>query len=438
MKILTHAKILAGAASLLLASHIAAVADVYVLDNTAPQYLLYTDPVTGNEIRFGGLSGLYPVPGDSSGTLFYSITDRGPNGDIGTFKAFPVPSFTPTIVKLRLNATGVAEILQLIPLRKPNGQPITGLPNRCLANSEVGMDLNYNVLPDDPDGLDTEGLTMDDQGNFWISDEYRASISMVSPDGTVQFRLVPANSCPGLHVPTYGVLPEVYKLRRVNRGMESITYANGRIYGAMQRPLDNPNRTIGGNSQMIRIIEITVANLFAPANGPVVRQFVYVTEPNSSQANVYASDMFALNPALFLVSERRTDKVFAINIPSANDITPLEDSLGKLLAAPTRTLESLKPNELADFGIQPVKKAVVVHSMIALHPALEKSEGLAVSGHNIVLAGDNDFNLLAVNSTTTPASIELISPINPPVVVTTPLPDEIVFEDEKPKHEDKD
>jgi 3-phytase len=420
----------------MLAACTTSLAAVYVVDNTAPQYLLYTDPVTGNELRFGGLSGLYPVPGDDSGTLFYAVTDRGPNGDIGTFKAFPVPSFTPSIVKLRLNANGVAEILEVLPMRKPNGDLLTGLPNRCLANSEIGMDLNYNVLADDPDGLDTEGLTMDDQGNFWVSDEYRASISMVSPDGVVQFRLVPANSCPGLHIPTYGVLPEVYSLRRINRGMESIAYAHGRIYGVMQRPLDNPNRTTGGSSQMIRIIEINLANLAAPADGPIVRQFVYVTEPNASQANVYASDMFALNPALFLVSERRTDKVFAINLPYANDIMPLENSAGKLLAAPARTLESLKPDELPAFGIKPVKKAIVVHSMIALHPALEKSEGLAVKGRTILLAGDNDFNLLSVDSTTTPASINLISPINPPVVVTTPLPVEITFADDKDKDKD--
>lgn len=189
---------------------------------------------------------------------------------------------------------------------------------------------------------------------------------------------------------------------------------------------------------MIRIIEINLANLSAPANGEIVRQYVYVTEPNASQANVYASDMFALNPALFLVSERRTDKVFAINIPHANDFTALENSAGKLIAAPTRTLESLKPDELSDFGIEPVKKTIVVHSMIALHPALEKAEGLAVAGHTIVLVGDNDFNLLSVDSTTTPASINLISPVNPPVIVTTALPDINFDEDSNDKDKDKD
>ena len=435
MKTMNYLTLIAGAV-VLVASYTTSFAAVYVVDNTAPQHLLYSDPVTGNELRFGGLSGLYPVPGDASGTLYFSVTDRGPSGDIGTFKAFPVPGFSPSIVKLRLNPNGTADILEVLPLRKPNGNLVTGLPNLCLANSEIGMDLNYNVLPDDPDGLDIEGITMDGQGNFWVSDEYRTSISKVSPDGTVQFRLVPANSCPGLDIPTYGVLPEVYKLRRVNRGMESIAYANGRIYGVMQRPLDNPNRATGGNSQMIRIIEINLANLSAPANGDVVRQYVYVTEPNSSQANVYASDMFALTPAVFLVPERRTDKVFAINLMPATDFTPLENAAGKLMDAPTRTLESLAPNELAHFGIRPVKKAIVVHSMIALDPALEKAEGVAAVGRTVVLAGDNDFNLLAVDSTTTPASIQLIKPVNPPVIATTPLPEEIVFDESEP--EDKD
>src|SRR5688572_26157232 len=69
-------------------------------------HLLYADPnPPQNQLKLGGLSGLVAVPGDGSGTLFYAVTDRGPNGDDPagtTAKFFPVPSFNPSILTIQL------------------------------------------------------------------------------------------------------------------------------------------------------------------------------------------------------------------------------------------------------------------------------------------------------------------------------------------------
>jgi hypothetical protein len=380
------------------------------------------DDGAGHQIKLGGLSGLFPVPGDQSGTLFYAITDRGPNGDNPTnaaHKIFPARDFSPSILKIRLNPNNTADVLQITPLRKPNGSAVTGWPNSCFSTAEDGRDLSLNPL-DDPDGLDTEGLTMDDQGNFWVSDEYRPSIAKVAPDGTVLFRLVPAGTvCGTEQIPTAGLLPAVYRTRRANRGMEGITYANGKVYGVMQRPLGNPTLSQANSGRHIRIIAIDTLTL-------EVQQYVYVTEANASQQNVHASDIFAHSPGVFLITERRTDKLFAVNFRPATDITPLENADGKLVADPTKTLEQLAPTDLAKFGIKPVKKAVVLDSVIVFDPALDKVEGLCVTRGQIVICPDNDFNLLGIDISTWPFQLQLMDPPNMPKIITTPLP-EIVF-----------
>jgi 3-phytase len=423
--ILNHTFALAAAGAALLVGSCTAHADVFELNVASDEFTLYEDPA-GNKLKLGGSSGLIPVPGDTTGRLFYTVTDRGPNGDhpnlalFPTMKIFPAAYFSPSIIKIELTAAGTAEVLEIVPLKKPNGDPVTGWPNSCFSNSEDGRDLAFNVL-DDPDGLDVEGITIDHQGNFWISDEYRPSICKVAPDGTVVLRLVPAGTvCGTEQIPTLGVLPSVYAKRRLNRGMEGVAYSHGYVYGIMQRPLGNPTAGLANSGRHIRMIGINVNDLS-------IRQHIYVTEANTSQQNVYASDICALNPALFLVPERRTDRIFAINIAPATDITPLEDSNGRLLADPTKTIEQLTPAQLNQFGINPVKKVLVHGSMIALDPVFEKCEGITTVGRTAVLISDNDFNFAGVDLSTTPASIFLFNPEVKVKVATTPIAEEIVF-----------
>src|SRR6185503_9818653 len=97
----------------------------------SPQFTLYTDPYNGNEIKLGGFSGLYPVPGKPDS--FYTITDRGPAPDfvdasLHTFKTFAIPRFGPHIVTVRLMPNGTAKVEDVKPLKRPDGGQISGLP----------------------------------------------------------------------------------------------------------------------------------------------------------------------------------------------------------------------------------------------------------------------------------------------------------------------
>src|SRR5687768_1013314 len=105
----------------LLVSNGATQAEVFELNVASDEFTLYQDPA-GNKLKVGGASGLIPVPGDTTGRLFYTVTDRGPNADhpdiaqFPTMKIFPLAYFSPSIIKIELTDAGTAEILEIIPL----------------------------------------------------------------------------------------------------------------------------------------------------------------------------------------------------------------------------------------------------------------------------------------------------------------------------------
>ncbi len=227
-------------------------------------------------------------------------------------------------------------------------------------------------------------------------------------------------------IPTYDILPAVLQKRVNNRGMEGIAFANDCIYAIVQRPLANPTKAVSEASCNLRLVEVNLKAVLRGGPQAAVRQFIYRVE--SADAKVYASDIFALNPALMLVPERKTDKLYAINISPATDITPFETEDGVLVADPEKTIEQLEAADLAKLGIRTVKKAEILPSLTALHKELAKCEGLAMVGNTVVLTYDNDFNLADLgDTTTTPGSIVLKSPDVYPAIITIPLPPGFAF-----------
>jgi hypothetical protein len=381
----------------LIAGQVGLCAQVAIFDVRvqSPQFTLYTDPYNGNQIKLGGFSGLYPVPGRSDS--FYTVTDRGPAPDFTDaagrlFKTFVIPEFGPHLVTLRLMPNATAKVESVQPLKRPGGGQISGLPTTVPA-TDIPFDFDLNRLPFDEDSLDAEGITIDPWGNFWVSDEYKPSVAMVAPNGKVQLRLVPAGTLTGVEqVPTFDVLPGVLAKRRNNRGLEGIAAASdGILYAVMQRPLNNPNRAAADANGNVRIVAINLNTLLNGSPEPLVRQYLYQAPPASG--SVTLSDIFSTGPTTFLVPERGTDKLFEVQIAGASDITALENSAGRLIADPTKTIEQLNPTGLAAFGIVPVTKRVVLESMMAIDPLLEKVEGVCKVGNTIVLTYDNDFNV---------------------------------------------
>jgi hypothetical protein len=367
----------------------------YDVKISAPQHLLYADPYNGNEIRLGGFSGLYPVPGRDN--LFYVVTDRGPAPDFvdgggSAFKVWATPNFGPHIVIVRLLPNGTANIDEVKPLRRPDNERITGLPTTRPA-TDVPYDVNLTQLPYDDDSIDAEGITIDPWGNFWVCDEYKPSVAMLGRNGRVIMRLVPAGTRTGKEiVPTYDVLPGVLAKRRNNRGFEGIAAASdGILYAIVQRPLNNPNRAAADLNGNARLVAINLHTLLEGSPQPLVRQFLYQMPPTNGSVTV--SDLYSPGPGRLLVPERNTDKLFEIRVDGATDITPLENSAGRLISDPTKTFEQLTPDGLAALGIVGVTKTVVLDSLTGIDPRLEKVEGVCVVNNSIVLTYDNDFNV---------------------------------------------
>jgi hypothetical protein len=360
----------------------------------SPQHTLYTDPYNGNEIKVGGFSGIYPI-GDSGS--FYVITDRGPTTDFtlengAVLKTFAVPNFGPHIVTVRLMPNGSAKIEELKPLKRSDGSHISGLPTTKPV-TDVPFDFFLNQLPYDEDSLDAEGITIDPWGNFWICEEYKPSVAMVAPNGKVQLRLVPAGTLTGFEqVPTLDVLPAVLAKRRNNRGFEGIAAsAEGILYAITQRPLNNPNRSAADANGNARIVALNLHALFGSTPEILIRQYLYRVPPNNG--SVTLSDLFSTAPTKLLVPERGTDKLFEVDLAGATDITPLETAAGKFIPDPTKTIEQLNTEALEFYAIVPVTKTVVLPSLTAIDPLLEKVEGVCLVGNTIVLTYDNDFNV---------------------------------------------
>lgn len=161
----------------------------------------------------------------SDGTIeFYGLTDRGPNGDIPKYikngkkmsgKFFPTPDFAPSIGVITVNpAQGRADITASIPL-KVRGKAITGKPlpaGLTGSTNEIALNFQMKDLGTDVNGLDTEGLAVDKDGNFWISDEYGPFIVKADRHGNILEKYGPGTG-----------LPRILASRVPNRGSEGLT-----------------------------------------------------------------------------------------------------------------------------------------------------------------------------------------------------------------------
>jgi hypothetical protein len=347
-------------------------------------------------------------------------------------KGFAAPYFGPAILLVQVPPTGLARIVRVTSLTKLNGERVSGLPNHYVDPSatppvtEEGPveDILGNSLGLDPDGIDSEGIAVDPFGLFWISDEY-PSVCAVAPGGKVILRLVPEGRGPGKDILTFDRLPGLLTKRVPNRGLEGITLLSpGIVLTSLQRPLANPDKATSEASSNIRLLRINMAKLLCGKPG-AIQQLIYVTDGKANKGT-YISDLFSLSAGTVLASERRTNKVFRVALAGATDVSSLETEDGILLTpveydytvqvvdadggvtpktmhVKRTTIEQLLvkgpdgiTNELALAGIIPVSKTSVLDlaSIVALDANNGKFEGLCVSGGDIFLCPDNDFDIL--------------------------------------------
>jgi hypothetical protein len=379
-------------------------------------------------------SGAYHRPGDPA-NVFWTVTDRGPNiacnetlavigiegfcgaDDLG--KVFPQPDFTPTIYKIalktKLRGDGIDyEILAKIPLKDAQGTPITGLPNPfSQTDTENAYDSLGHPVAFDVNGLDTEALVVLKNGTFWVAEEYGPSIVHVNRDGRILQRIVPATleqDLASASYPVAGLLPEILKKRKLNRGAESIAVTPDQkfLYFALQNPLSNPNDDAYKASRNVRILKLALNKKGEVTS--VVGEYTYVMDTAQTyadiptnrgdvaaakankQSDVKVSEMFALAEDDLIVLERISDttKLYRANLKTADNI--LGSALDDMSTTPS--LEQVRDTAL--IGAKPAAKKLVFNSLTDVAPGVlpSKIEGVTLlDDKHLLLINDNDFGI---------------------------------------------
>ena len=393
-------------------------------------------------VFLGGFSGMYYDPTESTVNkyVFYVVPDRGPNDDTfgrndvspaapQNLRPFKLPDYQGRIVKLTLNRqTGAVSLDEQILLYRQDGvtpisgkgnipgfdevpvtytDPATPYNNVDFTDSNSGEELHQ--LPYDELGGDFEGILRDNDGNFWMCDEYRPALYKFQPDGVLIERYVPEGTSLLGTTPqpagTYGAetLPAVYSKRRANRGFEAIAYNPeiNVIYAFMQSPIETPDNSVRNNTDVIRILGVDAAS------GTPVEEYVYLLEQNqysglSTSRVDKIGDAVYMGDNKFLVLERDSEApgvtegkkyIFEINLVGATNT--LEAMNGGLLS-----LEAYSADELAAAGVQAVHKTKVANLPTLNYVSSDKPEGLALlPGGEIAVMNDNDFGLAGAGVT---------------------------------------
>lgn len=379
----------------------------------------------GITFREGGFSAMQYIP-NTNGTEFWIVTDRGvnvdaanantsatpsaqyPSGCVPTYdKIYAFPSYAPKIMRIKIVGNEV-QILQTITLKRPNGTDVSGLINPTGFGSTAAEVASTNVVTDCADfdantaakdvwGIDSEGIDIDGEGNFWICEEGGPTIWKVNPNGVVLKRYTPY----ALVYPEDVAIDASFAFRRNNRGFEGLTITpNGKIYAIIQSPMfyKNVAGTAGsgtlGNSRIHRILEIDPTN-------DATQMFAYVndgqigTSSDIRPRDQKIGDLKAINNTTFLVIEQgargtqNVKKLYQIDISAATPVLS-----GLVYNSNSKTLEELDtPANLTANGITPVAKTLVFDLHANGWPTtLEKAEGIAIIDANtIVICNDNDY-----------------------------------------------
>jgi hypothetical protein len=358
-----------------------------------PSVLVNVGGVVVSNSGYG--SGMALKPG--SARNFYLLTDRGPNYDgpgSPAPKRFPDPSFAPRIYPAHI-AGNTLQLGAPIILKGSNGTPMSGLPvpaGACGNTGEVGQKVNGDPLAPDPLGLDPEGIVAMPDGTFWLSDEYGPFMVQFDANGRELRRFSPCG----------GGLPNVYALRRPNRGMEGLTITpDGQwLVGIMQSPLRNrlstANNTIVDNSLVTRI-------LFKHLTNGTTREYIYPLDRSGLQGN---SEILALSSTRFLVIERdgtflfgtptaTLKRIYEVDISGATDVSLIGGDKQPFVANGTKTLEEATLAELAAADIKVGVKTLRV-DLLALGYPHDKPEGLALApGGFLFVINDDDFGIVS-------------------------------------------
>jgi hypothetical protein len=260
----------------------------------------------------------------------------------------------------------------------------------------------------DPDGVDPEGIRVLPDGKFILSDEYSPSIFVVSPKGQVLVRYTPASKpLTNATYPVKAILPDVFTLRRVNKGFENLALSgDGRFtYAILQGPMGDAKDERYTESRIIRALKLDVSR---PLDAKVVGEYLVQASPagdysaKQKQAKISWNDADWIAPDRLLVIERGKNqvKLLLVDLRHATNILNRNDE-GSLVFEKVTT-------DLANMGVQPARASEVFSTRDVQGIGSDKIEGIAVlSPNEIALSNDNDFGL-GDNETGEPSMVWIV------------------------------
>ncbi len=312
----------------------------------------------GQKFYLGGLSGLFFRPGASAKNHeLWTLTDRGPNGGeipalIGVgrnARSFLIPKFNPKLVKFNLDAsTFKPKLVSVKDFKNKLGKGMTGLPilaqtksNRSITESSAD---NYgNKVASDLDGMDSEAVCLDKNGNFWVGEEYGPDILKFDSNAKLLNRMKPGNQ-----------LPAYLAKRKMNHGFEGIACSDTKVFAILQSPIKVDS---SAKTPFVPLVEIDLLTEHVSA----VYEYIFDSE--------------------------KSDKI--------GDMTVLPD--GKLLII-EQNGKAGKDSQRKVFKVSLSKDKVMKELVIDLSNTefnqSEKIEGIvAIDNLTLLLISDNDFGM---------------------------------------------
>ena len=390
---------------------------VYTLPATSMQVMVpyLTSQDLANAMTNGAGTTDAPGPGSgleyAGGCTFYGVGDRGPNGDNPNGKSFPLPAYTPTVMKLRIDPSSHALLVDgVVNFVGTGGAPVTGFPNTAHDDIAYATATSTTPLPDNQDGLDTEDLRRLPNGDFAFVEEYSTSMGIVDgATGKVKVRYVPSSlALPNAHYLVKSILPPVLTQRRSNKGFEGLALSpDGKTaYAVLQTSMGDEN--VYGASPVNRIIR--VEHFDDPNLAVVTGHFIVIHAgptafAGAAQKKIFYNSAAWLGADKLLLLERGpghlhlvvTDLSNATNLlnqpaKGENDLTPESLAAGQGYVAlgitPATSTDVFTSDDTPTFITNPANGAVVP----------DKLEGLAILNKTTVaIANDNDFGIVNAN-----------------------------------------
>lgn len=371
--------------------------DAQVKTIAFPSNIKLGTTLANETIYLGGFSGLTFSHQKKNKLYFWTLTDRGPNAEPFTFakdtkksRPFLLPEYQLRLIQLVYDLKKQSiHVKKHLLLQDTQGKALTGVPNLVTGQDkkhqhELPTDLTGKRLALNPYSLDPEGIAIDNNGHFWLVDEYGPAIIEFNKSGKMLNKYVPKGT-EYQNKDIHPVLPEVIKERKMNRGFEAVSIVNHKLYAVLQSPLPSKK-----DNDVIRIIE------FDLTKRETTGQYVYLLDDVNKADKIGGMTAISANEFLIIERDGKTakdayKKIYRINLSADKNIL---NNPYDAMTYNTTQLETLPKKEL-------IKTYAVSKSLWLdlkendLTTIADKYEGIAYVPklQTLFLVNDNDFGI---------------------------------------------